>query len=130
MSRVGKQPIVLPEGVEVGVSGDQVTVKGPKGVLELTFRADRIRVEVDSGEARVERDSEEQESLALHGLTRSLIANAVTGVTVGFSKNLEVHGVGFRVEVSRVLDGGWPRCRCRPTGRSSPSTTPRSCTRC
>lgn len=100
MSRVGKQPIALPQGVEVGVAGDQVTVKGPKGILDLTFRVDRIRVEVDSGEVRVQRDSEEKESLALHGLTRTLIANAVAGVTEGFSKNLEVHGVGFRVELS------------------------------
>ena len=80
--------------------GDQVTVKGPKGVLGLTFRADRIRVEVNAADVRVLRDSQEKIALSLHGLTRSLIANAVIGVTEGFSKRLEVHGVGFRVELS------------------------------
>ncbi len=82
------------------VVGDQVTVKGPKGVIGLTFRADRIRIEVNAGEVRVLRDSDEKIALSLHGLTRSLVANAVIGVTEGFSKNLEVHGVGFRVELS------------------------------
>jgi len=99
VSRIGKQPVVVPGGVQVGVAGATVTVKGPKGELSVPFRSDRIEVAVEDAAVVVQRKSEEKESMALHGLTRSLIANAVSGVTQGFSKRLDVHGVGFRAEI-------------------------------
>lgn len=99
MSRIGKQPVVLPEGVKVAVDGPQVKVTGPKGELTVPFISDRISVQVDGGAVIVQRKSEEKQSMALHGLTRSLIANAVSGVTEGFAKRLDVHGVGFRAEI-------------------------------
>ena len=95
MSRIGKQPIAIPDGVTVDVSDGVVTVKGPGG--ELSQRVDRdMRVTVDGGEVRVERPSDERQHRSLHGLTRSLIANMVEGVTQGFEKRLEIQGVGYR----------------------------------
>ncbi len=95
MSRIGKQPIAIPDGVTVGVSDGVVTVKGPGG--ELSQRVDRdMRITVDGGEVRVERPSDERQHRSLHGLTRSLIANMVEGVTKGFEKRLEIQGVGYR----------------------------------
>ena len=99
MSRIGKMPVEIPPGVEVDVSEANVAVKGPKGELAVPFRADSVGVVVEGGSTlNVGRKSEEKSVRALHGLTRSLIANAVTGVTQGFSKRLEIHGVGFRVD--------------------------------
>ena len=99
MSRVGKQPVTLPQGVEVSVLGREVKVKGPKGELALDFRIDFVEVAVSGAEVVVGRKGETKEAMALHGLTRSLVANAVEGVTRGFSKNLELFGVGYRAEV-------------------------------
>ena len=99
MSRVGKQPIPLPQGVEVSVQGREVTVKGPKGSLDLDYRTDFLEVGVTGNEVVVGRKGETKEAMALHGLTRSLVSNAVEGVTRGFSKNLELFGVGYRAEV-------------------------------
>ena len=98
MSRVGKQPIDIPPGVEVAVTPPEVRVTGPKGELKVGYRAERITVEAVESRVIVTRDSDEKESKALHGLTRSLIANAVVGVTTGYQKFLDVHGVGFRAE--------------------------------
>ena len=98
MSRVGKQPVALPQGVEVTVSGPDVKVKGPKGALEVGYRTDFIDVAVGASEVVVTRKSEVKEAMALHGLTRSLVANAVQGVTAGFIKNLDLYGVGYRAE--------------------------------
>jgi large subunit ribosomal protein L6 len=95
MSRIGKQPIDIPDGVQVEVQGPRVTVTGPGGTLELGFSRD-MKVVVEDGHVRVERPSDEREHKALHGLTRSLIANMVEGVTRGFEKRLEIHGVGYR----------------------------------
>ncbi|HEV8681563.1 MAG TPA: 50S ribosomal protein L6 [Actinomycetota bacterium] len=95
MSRIGKQPIDIPDGVQVEVQGARVTVTGPGGTLELGFSRD-MKVVVEDGHVRVERPSDEREHKALHGLTRSLIANMVEGVTRGFEKRLEIHGVGYR----------------------------------
>jgi len=95
MSRIGKQPVEIPSGVTVDVSGENVSVKGPNGTLSQTVDAD-MRVTVADGEVRVERPSDEREHRALHGLTRSLIANMVEGVTKGFEKRLEIQGVGYR----------------------------------
>jgi len=95
MSRIGKSPIPVPSGVEVGVSGSKVTVKGPKGSLEHTV-PDTISVTVEDGVIHLARADEERRSRSLHGLTRSLVNNMVIGVTEGFRKDLEIVGVGYR----------------------------------
>jgi large subunit ribosomal protein L6 len=95
MSRIGKQPIPLPTGVEVSIDPDVVRVSGPRGSLEERKPRD-IGVEKNDGEVVVTRPTDRGEHRALHGLTRSLIANMVTGVTEGFSKRLEIQGVGYR----------------------------------
>jgi large subunit ribosomal protein L6 len=99
MSRIGKQPIPVPEGVEVQMEGEVLRVKGPRGVLEHRIPRN-IRVELDGNLIRVSRENELRQVRALHGLTRTLVANMVTGVTVGFRKALEVVGVGYRAEVA------------------------------
>jgi large subunit ribosomal protein L6 len=96
MSRIGKQPVVIPDGVSVDVGEGTVSVTGPGGTLTQAVARD-MRVSVQDGEVRVERPSDEREHRSLHGLTRSLIANMVEGVTRGFQKTLEIHGVGYRV---------------------------------
>ena len=99
MSRVGKQPIEFPKEVEVAVVPPEVIIKGPKGELRVSYRVERITVHAREFTISVTRDSDEKESKALHGLTRSLIANAVVGVTSGYQKFfLDVHGVGFRAD--------------------------------
>jgi large subunit ribosomal protein L6 len=95
MSRIGKQPVEIPSGVEVKVDGNVVTVTGPRG--ELTQRVhETMRVVVDDGVLRVERPDDVGFSRSLHGLTRSLLANMVEGVTKGFEKRLQIVGVGYR----------------------------------
>ncbi|SFS02850.1 LSU ribosomal protein L6P [Agrococcus baldri] len=97
MSRIGRLPIDIPSGVEISVNDGVVTVKGPKG--ELTTRiAQPIEVEVADGQVQVTRPDDERESRSLHGLTRTLIANDIVGVTEGYSKSLEVVGTGYRVQ--------------------------------
>ncbi len=98
MSRIGKMPVVLPKGVEVKQANGTLSVKGPKGSLEFDAHPD-MTVVVAEGEVRVERPSDEKQHRALHGLTRSLIANMVTGVTDGFAKTLEIVGVGYRADL-------------------------------
>ena len=96
MSRIGRLPIDIPSGVDITVHGDVVTVKGPKG--ELTIRiAKPIQVEIADGQVQVSRPDDERESRSLHGLTRTLIANDIVGVTEGYTKALEVVGTGYRV---------------------------------
>jgi large subunit ribosomal protein L6 len=97
MSRIGKLPIAVPSGVEVTVSGQDVTVKGPKGTLHQTV-PQPISVASENGTITVTRPDEEQENRALHGLSRALLANMVTGVSEGFAKKLEIVGVGYRVQ--------------------------------
>lgn len=97
MSRIGRKPITIPAGVEVKVNGNEVTVKGPKGTLTQAFK-DRITVKVEGSEILVSRPTDDKEDRALHGLTRTLISNMVVGVTEGFKKELEVNGVGYRVQ--------------------------------
>jgi large subunit ribosomal protein L6 len=99
MSRIGKQPVAIAKGVEIKVADGRVRVKGPKGQLEEAV-APHCQVEVTSSEVRIARDSDEKRAKAMHGLMRALIANMVTGVTTGFSKSLDVIGVGYRAEVS------------------------------
>ncbi|GAA3690909.1 50S ribosomal protein L6 [Microlunatus aurantiacus] len=97
MSRIGKMPIAVPSGVEVTLEGQQVSVKGPKGTLSHRV-AEPITVErAESGELQVNRPDDERESKSLHGLTRTLVSNMVTGVTAGYEKKLEIVGVGYRV---------------------------------
>jgi large subunit ribosomal protein L6 len=96
MSRIGRAPIALPAGVEVAIEGQQVTVRGPRGELSHVV-ADPIRVAATDGTVVVTRPDDERTSRSLHGLTRSLIANMVTGVTEGYVKRMELVGVGYRV---------------------------------
>jgi large subunit ribosomal protein L6 len=96
MSRIGRLPIPVPSGVEVSLDGQLVTVKGPKGSLMHTV-AEPITVGRDEGQIVVSRPDDERNSRALHGLTRTLVSNMVTGVTAGYSKTLEIVGVGYRV---------------------------------
>ena len=98
MSRIGKKPVVIPAGVTVEIAeGNVVTVKGPKGTLTNTFNADMI-LNVEGNVLTVSRPTDEANHRALHGLTRTLIANMVEGVDKGYSKELEVNGVGYRAE--------------------------------
>ena len=97
MSRIGKLPIPVPSGVEVTLDESVVTVKGPKGTLSHTVAAPIIVDRDDDGAIAVARPDDERESRSLHGLTRTLIANMVTGVTEGYEKRLEIVGVGYRV---------------------------------
>ena len=96
MSRIGKMPIPVPAGVEVKIDGADVSVKGPKGQLNLTVKAP-ITVALEDGVVVVTRPDDERVSRSLHGLTRTLIANQITGVTEGYSKGLEIVGTGYRV---------------------------------
>ena len=95
MSRIGKAPISIPTGVEVSIQGSQVRVKGPKGTLEIAVHDDML-LEVAEGTLTVSRPSDAREHRSLHGLTRSLVANMVEGVTNGFTRVLEIQGVGYR----------------------------------
>ncbi len=97
MSRIGKKPIAIPAGVDVKIDGAKVTVKGPKGELSNTFNAD-ITIAVENNEVIVTRPTDNKEHRSLHGLTRTLIANMVEGVTNGYKKELEVNGVGYRAQ--------------------------------
>lgn len=96
MSRIGRMPVTIPEGVTVEIAGaNQVTVKGPKGTLEKTLPKE-MAIKVEDGHVLVSRPNDLKKMKSLHGLTRSLIQNMVTGVTKGYSKVLEVNGVGYR----------------------------------
>ena len=97
MSRIGKQPIAVPTNVEVKIDGSSVTVTGPRGELSNSFNSEMIISKRD-GEISVERPSDESQHKAFHGLTRSLIANMVTGVSDGYEKDLELVGIGYRVQ--------------------------------
>ncbi len=97
MSRIGKLPIPLPSGVSVEVNANRVKVSGPKGSLERSLPA-QIKVTVEEGRVTCERPSDGREHRSMHGLTRTLVANMVTGVSQGFTKNLELVGVGYRVQ--------------------------------
>ena len=97
MSRIGKMPITVPAGVEVKIDGSKVTVKGPKGELSREFSPE-LGIKLEGTEIIVTRPDDQKEHRALHGLTRSLIANMVVGVTEGYKKVLEVNGVGYRAQ--------------------------------
>ena len=99
MSRIGNKPVAIPAGVEVTINGSVVTVKGPKGTLTKEFNS-RMAIAQEGAEIIVKRPDDENLNKSLHGLTRTLINNMVVGVTEGFSKELEVNGVGFRCQKS------------------------------
>jgi large subunit ribosomal protein L6 len=99
MSRIGKLPITIPAGVDVKIGNDnEVTVKGPKGTLSRKLHSDMI-IKMDNGVLTVERPSDEKTHRSLHGLTRTLINNMVVGVTEGYTKTLEINGVGYRAQM-------------------------------
>lgn len=111
MSRVGVLPIPVPTGVEVAVRDSQVNVAGPKGTLSTSL-PDVVRVDVADGTVAVSRADDERSSRAVHGLTRNLIANMVTGVSTGFTRELLINGVGYRAEVqgkTLVVDARYSR---------------------
>lgn len=97
MSRIGRLPIPVPTGVDVSIDGAHVTVKGPKGELALAVADPISVVRAEDGTVQVNRPDDERDSRSRHGLTRSLIANMVEGVTNGYTKKLEIHGTGYRV---------------------------------
>lgn len=109
MSRIGKAPVVLPAGVEVYIDGSTVKVKGPHGELESTF-SPAMNISLSEGVLTVERPNDSKENKSLHGLTRALIQNMVTGVSAKFTKNLEMVGVGYKSSVSGntlVINAGY-----------------------
>ena len=97
MSRIGNSPITIPEGVEVNVQGNHVTVKGPKGTLEKDL-SEKLTISVEDGKVIVKRPNDETAMKSLHGLTRTLINNMIIGVKEEFKKELEINGVGYRVQ--------------------------------
>ena len=96
MSRIGNKPITVPAGIDVTIDGQKITVKGPKGTLERTVN-DNISIKLENGVIVVARPNDEKENRSLHGLTRTLINNMITGVTHEYSKELQINGVGYRV---------------------------------
>ena len=98
MSRIGRKPITVPAGVEVTIDGSAVTVKGPKGTLSGTFNSN-MTIAMDAGVITVTRPNDEKENRSLHGLTRTLIANMVEGVSNGYSKTLDIVGIGYRANM-------------------------------
>ena len=98
MSRIGKQPVTLPEAVEVTLKGSELAVKGPKGVLAMNVHPD-MALEVEGRGLVVKRPSDARRHRALHGMTRSLVQNLVTGVSIGFEKALQIEGVGYRAQL-------------------------------
>ena len=99
MSRIGRLPVPVPSGVDVSIDGQAVTVKGPKGQLQHMVAAPIVVARSEEGSVEVKRPNDERQSRSLHGLTRTLIANMVLGVTEGYEKKMEIHGTGYRVVV-------------------------------
>jgi large subunit ribosomal protein L6 len=97
MSRIGKLPVAVPSGVDIDIDGQNVSVKGPKGTLSLNVAEPIIVERAEDGTLAVKRPDDERRNRALHGLTRTLVNNLVVGVTEGYLKKLEIHGVGYRV---------------------------------
>ena len=117
MSRIGKQPVAVPSGVKVQVKDGQVLVEGPKGKLALPYHRN-MKVAVDGNKVVVQRPDDERQNSALHGLTRSLIANMVEGVTKGYTKRLKIEGIGYQARMDKkavVLTVGYANpVSCEP----------------
>ncbi|MGQ0632874.1 MAG: 50S ribosomal protein L6 [Sporichthyaceae bacterium] len=129
MSRIGRLPITVPSGVEVTISGADVTVKGPKGTLSHKVAAPIVVEQGEGGVLTVVRPDDERESRSLHGLTRTLVANMVVGVTSGYEKKMEIAGVGYRVaakgsDLEFALGFSHPVLVKAPTGISFVVETP------
>lgn len=121
MSRIGKKPIPLPKGVTVKANGGHVAVDGPKGKIDFTFSSEiGVLVDEEKREVRVERPTDQKKHRALHGLTRSMIANMVRGVTDPFEKRLEITGVGYGAGIkgSRSASPSASPTRCSSTSRT------------
>ncbi|MBO0678914.1 50S ribosomal protein L6 [Mycolicibacterium sp. S2-37] len=99
MSRIGKQPVPVPAGVDVTIEGQNVSVKGPKGTLSLAVAEPIVVDRDDTGSIVVTRPNDERRNRSLHGLSRTLVANLVTGVTQGYTTKMEIYGVGYRVQL-------------------------------
>jgi large subunit ribosomal protein L6 len=99
MSRIGKQPVPVPAGVDVTIEGQNVSVKGPKGTLSLAVAEPIVVDRDDTGSIVVTRPNDERRNRSLHGLSRTLVANLVTGVTEGYTTKMEIYGVGYRVQL-------------------------------
>ncbi|MBQ8907892.1 MAG: 50S ribosomal protein L6 [Clostridia bacterium] len=130
MSRIGRNPIQIPAGVTITVADEKVTVKGPKGELSLAV-SPRMAIEVKDNVLTVARPSDEKEDRALHGLTRTLINNMVIGVTAGYSKTLEINGVGYKAEkqgTKLVLNLGYSHPVIFEEGDGITFTTPNNTT--
>jgi large subunit ribosomal protein L6 len=114
MSRIGKMPVPVPSGVNVKIDGTTVTVKGPKGEMTREFHPE-LSITMEDGTVCVKRPNDERQFKALHGLTRALINNMVIGVTEGYSKTLEIHGTGYRAELTGTKSGDepWFLASCR-----------------
>lgn len=125
MSRIGRLPIEIPAGVDITINGSDVTVKGPKGELALTV-ASPIEVAIEDGQLLVTRPDDERASRSLHGLTRTLIANQIIGVTAGYSKGLEVVGTGYRVAADGRTSRSRSATRTRSPSRRPPASASRS----
>lgn len=126
MSRIGKKPIAIPAGVEVKIDGKEVTVKGAKGTLHHTV-AGAIEAKVEGSEVIVTRPNDAKENRSLHGLTRTLIANMIEGVSNGYSKALEIQGVGYRAAKqgkNLVMNLGFSHQVTFPKWTASPSMFP------
>ena len=126
MSRIGRQPVAIPAGVEVKLDGSTVTVKGPKGTLTKTVHSN-MKVELDGATVVVTRPDDSNLNKSLHGLTRTLIANMVEGVEKGYSKELEVNGVGYRVAMQGkdlVLNIGFSHQVIMPSPEGTTVETP------
>ena len=126
MSRIGKTPISVPSGVDVAVDDGNVTVKGPGGTLSRPIPG-AITLRQDGDTLLVERPDDERENRALHGLTRTLVANMVQGVTGGFTKELEIVGVGYRAEAQGPARCGSPSATATLSSSRLPTASPSRC---
>src|SRR2546429_6538463 len=127
MSRIGRKPVALPQGVTVQIDGHKITVEGPKGEISRTLHED-MALALEDSTVVVKRPSDEAQHKALHGLTRTLVANMVQGVTEGFAKSLEIQGVGYKAEpkpfgVQLVVGFPHPVPYPAPQGVKSTGTT-------
>ena len=119
MSRIGKQPVPVPSGVDVTIDGQKLSVKGPKGTLDLAVAEPITVARNDDGAIVVSRPDDERRSRSLHGLSRTLVANLITGVTEGYTTKMEIFGVGYRVALKGASEAHAGCSGCWWSGRGS-----------